>query len=78
MAGDGSSGGSMVNERQEGGVLHGGNLGEAEAASCFPGPAGALELQVQFRAGGRWFAVRLRKLDWSGAVHQAWVQGQYG
>ena len=45
MAGDGGSGGSMVSERQEGRVLHSGNLGKAEAASCFPGP----KLQIQSR-----------------------------
>jgi hypothetical protein len=43
MAGDGNSGGLIVREWQQGGVLHGGNLGEVKAASCFPGP----ELQVE-------------------------------
>ena len=58
MTGDGDSGGVMVSDRQQGGVVHGGNLGEVKAASCFPGP----ELRVESRAGGGQSAVGTRQL----------------
>ena len=48
MADNGDSGGLKVSERQQGGVVHGGSFGGAEAACRFLEP----ELQIESRAGG--------------------------
>ena len=57
-AGDGVDGGLMVNERQQGGVGHGGDSGGAEAACRFLEP----ELQIESRAGGSRPAVGARQM----------------
>ena len=66
MAGDGDNGGSMVGERQQGGVVHGGNLGGAEAVCSFLEP----ELQIESRAGGSQSVVGTRQLCGSAGTDQ--------
>ena len=48
MAGGGDSGGLMVSERQQGGVVHSGSFGGAEAACRFL----ESEPQIESQAGG--------------------------
>ena len=58
MTGDDDSGASMVSERQQGGVVHGGSFGGAEAACRFLEP----ELQIESWAGGSRSAVGAQQL----------------
>ena len=64
----------MMSERQQGGVGHGGSLGEITAAGCFPGP----ELRVGSRAGGGRSAAGARQLCGSAGTGQLRDDGKYG
>ena len=54
----GDIGGSMGGGWQQGEAVHGGSLGGAEVASCFPEP----ELQIESRADVNRLAVRARQV----------------